>query len=131
MNPKIEISITRTFEAEHSLPAVGAPERHSHAYTVECGYSQQIRPELGCARPMQQIDAEVSSVVARVEGRYLNDILPGPPTAEVLACWILAQLPAQWEWVAIRAYDGFRCRVNRADLSAWMTTLRANEAQAR
>lgn len=113
MNPKIEISITRSFEAEHSLPAVGAAQRHSHAYTVECGYSEEIRPELGCARPMQQLDAEISDVLSRVEGRYLNEILPGPPTAEVLACWILAQLPPHWEWVSIRAYVGFMCRVTR------------------
>lgn len=118
MSPKIEISITRTFEAEHSLPDVGAAERHRHAYTVECGYSEEIRPELGCARPMQQIDAEISGVLSRVEGQYLNDILPGPPTAEVLACWILAQLPLHWEWVSIRAYDGFMCRVTRAAMTS-------------
>ena len=130
MNPPVEVSITRTFEAEHSLPGVGAAQRHKHAYRVECGYSRPIDPELGCARPLQDLSKEIAGVISRLEGHYLNDVLPGPPTAEVLACWILAQLPAQWEWVAIRAYDGFMCRVNRADLSSWMTTLRADAAQA-
>lgn len=124
MNPNIEVSITRTFEAEHSLPAVGAAERHSHTYCVEAGYAEEIRPELGCARPMQQIQEEISRVLSRVEGRYLNDILPGPPTAEVLACWILAQLPPHWQWVSIRAYDGFMCRVTRDQVAPWMSQLR-------
>jgi len=116
MSPKVEISITRTIEAEHSLPGVGAAEPHKHAYQVECGYTQAIRADLGCARPMQDAGSEVSDVLSRVEGRSLNDVLPGPPTAEVLACWILAQLPAHWEWVSIRAYDGFMCRVSRNEL---------------
>ena len=117
MSPRVEISITRTIEAEHSLPAVGAPERHKHAYHVECGYTQAIRSDLGCARPMQDVSREVSDVLARIEGCFLNDVLPGPPTAEVMACWILAQLPMHWEWVSIRAYEGFMCRVTRSALS--------------
>ena len=124
MSPKVEISITRFFEAEHSLPAVGVAQRHHHAYRVECGYSQEIRPELGCARPMQEATEEVDDVLSRLEGGNLNDVLPGPPTAEVMACWILAQLPDHWEWVSIRAYDGFMCRVNRKELLPWMSRLR-------
>ena len=116
MSPRVEVSITRTFEAEHSLPGVGAPERHKHAYSVECGYAQKIDPRLGCAMPLQDAAGEVSAVVSRLDGRYLNDVLPGPPTAEMLACWILGQLSPQWEWVSIRAYEGFMCKVSRADL---------------
>jgi 6-pyruvoyl-tetrahydropterin synthase len=117
MSPKIEVSITRTFEAAHSLPGVGAPKRHTHSYSIECGYAQEIDPALGCARPMQDASKEVSDVVSRIEGRYLNDVLPGPPTAEMMACWVLAQLPLHWEWVSIRAYDGFMCRVRRDELA--------------
>ena len=124
MSPRIEISITRRFEAEHSLPGVGAPQRHQHAYSMECGYLAKIDSKLGCARPMQDIEREVSDVLARVEGQYLNDVLPGPPTAEMLACWILAQLSPHWEWVVIRAYDGFMCRVTRKELAPWLSKLR-------
>ena len=60
----------------------------------------------------------------RIEGQYLNDVLPGPPTAEMLACWILGRLPIHWEWVVIRAYDGFMCRVTRKELSPWLSSLR-------
>lgn len=124
MSPKVEISITRTFEAEHSLPAVGVAQRHDHSYRVECGYAQAIRPELGCARPMQEAAEEVGAVLSRLQDRNLNDVLPGPPTAEVMACWILAQLPEHWEWVSIQAYEGFMCRVDREALRPWMSKLR-------
>ena len=124
MTPKLEISITRTFEAEHSLPAVGVAQRHDHSYRVECGYAEAIRADLGCARPMQDITAEVDDVLSRLAGHNLNAVLPGPPTAEVLACWILAQLPPHWEWVSIRAYEGFMCRVTRKELVPWMSKLR-------
>ena len=128
MNPRVEVSISRTFEAEHSLPGVGAAERHKHAYSMECGYTKEIDFELGCARPMQDATREVSDIVSRIEGRYLNDVVPGPPTAEVLACWILAQLPAHWDWVVIRAYDGFMCRVDREQLPPWLADLRGPAA---
>lgn len=125
MTPTLEISITRSFEAEHSLPGVGVPARHAHRYTVEAGYAHAIDAALGCARPMQDAEADLERVISRVEGRYLNDVLPGPPTAEVLACWMLAQMAPYWEWIAIRAYDGFRCRLERKHLAPWLKTLRA------
>ena len=117
MNPTVEVSITRTFEAEHSLPGVGAAPRHTHQYRVECGYTGEIDPQLGCARPMQDAAAELAQVLSHVDGKYLNDVLPGPPTAEILACWILAQMAPYWDWVSIRAYDGFMCRVERKHLA--------------
>lgn len=123
MNPLVEISITRSFEAEHSLPGVGVAQRHKHAYRVECGYAREIDPALGCARPMQDAASELVSVLARLEGKNLNDVLPAPPTAEMLACWILAQMAPHWEWASIRAYDGFMCRVERRHLAPWIEQL--------
>ena len=125
MNPTIEVSITRAFEAEHTLPGVGVAKRHGHRYTVECGYTQEIGAALGCARPMQDAAKEVADVLARLDGKYLNDLMPAPPTAEVIACWILAQLGSHWEWVSIRSYDGFMCRVERRHLAPWIEALRA------
>ena len=113
MSSKVEVSITRTFVAEHSLPFIGIAQVHRHSYTVECGFVTEIDPAMGCARPMSELTREIDAVLSRVEGKYLNDVLPAPPTAEVLACWILAQLPPSWAWVSIRAYDGFMCKVER------------------
>ena len=113
---KVELSITRRFAAEHSLPSVGAAERHTHPYELECGYAADVDPRVGCTKPLQALSAEVDAVVARLDGRYLNDVLPVTPTAEMLAGWILAHLPDEWEWAAIRAYGGYTCTVRRADI---------------
>ena len=124
MNPIIEVAVTRTFVAEHSLPEVGVAQRHKHTYSVECGYSAAIDSALGCARPMQALTDEIAAVLSRLDGKYLNEILPVTPTAEWLACWILAQLSPSWEWVSIRAYDGFMCKVDRSQISSWIGKLR-------
>lgn len=113
MNVKVDVSITRTFVSEHSLPSVGVAERHEHSYELQCGYSAHVDPEVGCSRPLQALAHEVDAVVARLQGNCLNTVLPVPPTAEMLACWILAQLPSEWEWASIKAYDGYTCTVKR------------------
>ena len=113
---KVELSITRNFAAEHSLPSVGAAERHTHPYELECGYAADVDPRVGCTKPLQALSAEVDAVVARLDGQYLNDVLPVTPTAEMLAGWILAHLPDEWEWASIRAYGGYTCTVRRADI---------------
>ena len=117
MNPMVEVSITRTVVAEHSLPIGGVAQRHRHSYTIECGYRAEIRPVLGCTRPMQELTSDVDAVLIRIDGKYLNDVLSGPPTAEVLAGWILEQLSSYWDWVSVRAYDGFMCKAERKNLA--------------
>ena len=131
MNPKVEVSITRTFQADHSLPDIGTAQRHTHSYSIECGYAQEINSDLGCAQPMQQATNQLLDVLSRIEGKYLNDVLPVPPTAEMLACWILAQLPPDCEWVSIRAYEGFMCKVERKHLLPWMEKLRTSRVRLR
>ena len=113
MNPKVQVSITRSFVADHSLPEVGVAKRHAHEYSVECGYAAPIDPARGCTRPMDEMLRDVEGLVDQLRGRYLNDVIAGPPTAEGIAAWILHRLPPHWEWVAIRAYGGFMCRVDR------------------
>ena len=125
MNPRIEVAITRTFEAQHSLPRVGAAQSHKHTYTLECGCFPEIDPDLGCARPMQELTRDLDAVLAMIEGKSLNDVLPVPPTAEMLACWILAQLSPYWDWVSLRAYDGFMCKVERRHVLPLLENMRA------
>lgn len=115
MSIAVEVSITRKFTAAHSLPGIGVAEAHEHSYEVECGYRAHVDDQLGCSRPMQALAVEVDGVVAQLDGRSLNDVLV-VPTAEMLAAWILRQLPDYWEWASIRAYAGFKCTVRRADL---------------
>jgi len=91
---KVDLSITRTFVAEHSLPDGGMAEPHAHDYELTCGYVAEIDPALGRGKPVQELGAQVDAVVGRLNGQMLNRVLCVPPTAEMLACWILAQLPA-------------------------------------
>ena len=124
MKLKIQTSIKRKFEADHSLPSVGLSERHHHAYELECGYTAEVDPAAGCAKPLHIFAAEVDLVVERLRGSYLNDLMPMPPTAEMLACWVLAQLPDHWAWVDVGAYGGYHCRVQRSDVEAFLARLR-------
>jgi 6-pyruvoyl-tetrahydropterin synthase len=128
MTIRVDVSIRRTFVAEHSLPAIGVAEPHAHTYELRCGYTAEVDPAAGCARALQVLEAEVDRVVSRLAGRDLNAVLSMPPTAEMLACWILAQLPATWQWAAITAYGGYTCRVERADIAPLLPLLHANEA---
>lgn len=116
MSVKVEVSITRTFVASHSLPNIGVAERHEHSYELDCGYSARVDPRRGCARPLQDLAQEVDAVVTQLQGSDLNALLPLPPTAEMIACWVLTRLPEEWEWASIKAYDGFKCKVLRQDL---------------
>lgn len=128
MNVRVELSLSRTFVAYHSLPAIGVAEPHAHAFELNCGYSVDVEPDAGCARPLQELEAEIDSVVSRMEGSNLNALLAVPPTAEMLAGWILAQLPAIWQWASITAYGGYTCRVERADIEPLLPHLRASQA---
>ena len=125
MNPKVQVSVTRTLFAEHSLPHVGVAQRHKHSYTIECGYTAEVSLDVGCARPMQELTRDVDAVLSRMEGVCLNELLHVPPTAEMLACWVLAQLSPYWDWVSVRAYDGFMCKVERKHILPWIDKLRA------
>ena len=122
---KVDISITRSFAASHSLPDGGMAEPHEHDYEVTCGYVAEIDPAVGRDKPAQELGAQVDAVVGKLDGQMLNRVLCVPPTAEMVACWILAQLGAQWEWVCVRAYDGYTCRVRRADLGLLPERLRS------
>lgn len=123
--PRVECRVTRLFDAEHSLPQVGNPERHRHSYWLECGYFHEINPIRGVTKSMQEMLVDVDEIVARLRGQYLNDVLPVTPTAEFLACWILAQLSEYWDFVVIRAYNGFECKAERKNMTKeWLSKLR-------
>lgn len=98
-------------------------------FTKQWGYAAEIHAALGCTRPMQEMTRDINAVLARLDGKYFNDVLPVPPTAEMVACWILAQLLPYWEWVSIRAYDGFMCKVERRNVMSWMDEPRSRAAQ--
>ena len=117
MKARLELSLARTFTARHALPGIGFPEPHEHTYELRCGYVDTVSSDEGCTRPLQELEREVDAVVEGLQGNDLNAVLPVTPTAEMLVCWILAQLPERWEWASITAYGGYTCKLRRSDLT--------------
>ncbi|CAB4121256.1 COG0720 6-pyruvoyl-tetrahydropterin synthase [uncultured Caudovirales phage] len=123
--PKVRISHTLKFYAEHSLPEIGVAERHGHEFTLTAGWLHEINPYHGCTKPMQDIRKDLAEVVVLLDSKYLNDVFRHPPTAETMACWIMARLPEYWDFVRIEAYDGFSAEVQAGVMrSEWLAEYR-------
>lgn len=122
--PKVTISVSRHFSAEHSLEC--QPERHVHEYRITCEASHEINPAQGACKSYADWSRDVDLIVDRLRGSYLNSMFPLAPTAEILACWVLAKLPPYWDAVTIDCYEGFRARIDRHNITnGWMEKLRA------
>lgn len=109
--PKVTCSIERRIAASHSLPGLGVAHAHEHDYLIRAGWTHEINPSLGCTKAMQEMEHDIAEISGRLHSMYLNDLMPFPPTAEVLACWIMARLPAYWQFVEIECYGNYRVRV--------------------
>lgn len=113
--PRATVSVDRVFAAMHSLPDLGVEEPHAHEYRVRAGFTHEINPSAGCTMPMQTMVASLDIVLAPLRTcKLLNEVLQ-PPTAEVMAQWILQRLPPYWQFVEIECYEGFRVRVLATD----------------
>lgn len=110
--PKVQVTVTTTFAATHSLPLIGVAEPHEHEYRVSAGWLHEINPQNGCTDTLQSMRTDLEEVVTRLRGKHLNDVLPFPPTAEIVALWILAQLTAEWSFVEVAAYGDFAVRAD-------------------
>lgn len=115
--PKVTAQIRFEFDADHSMPRIGkaCEARHSHRYVVHFGWTHEIQPMHGYTHEFMKQRRELSAVVERVAGKYLNDILPMQPSAEVLALWLLSQTqPAYCDHVTVQTYDDYTVRVDRS-----------------
>jgi 6-pyruvoyltetrahydropterin/6-carboxytetrahydropterin synthase len=87
---KFEITKTYRFEAAHSLPHLPTDHQchvlHGHSYEVLIGVSGPLHGEW--VQDYAEISAVVKPVVASLDHRNLNDILPCATTAEHLAAWL-------------------------------------------
>lgn len=110
--PIVEAEITIKFGATHSLPDFGVGEVHYHLWTVSAGWRHEINPHHGCTKPMQEMYRELNSILVPLQDKNLSFVfMPYPATAETLACYIMAKLPAYWTFVEVQAYDNYRVRV--------------------
>jgi 6-pyruvoyl-tetrahydropterin synthase len=125
--PKVTGSIRFEFDADHAMPRIGkgCECRHTHHYAVTFGWLHEIMPGHGYTHELMKQRAEFAKVIKRVDGQYLNDILPMQPSAEVLALWLLAQTqPAYCDHVTVQTYDDYTVRADRGlQRSEWMMFL--------
>ena len=123
--PKVRCSVTAKFTAEHSLPELGVATRHSHDYAVIAGWTHEINPYSGCTKSLQDMRRDIDEIVLLLAGKYLNDVFKFPPTAETMACWIMARLPEYWDFVRVEAYEGYTAEVSANSMrSEWLEQYR-------
>lgn len=74
---------------------------------------------------MQDMRQDFDEVLAPLRGAYLNEVFQFPPTAETMALWIMARLPAYWSFVRVECYDGFCVEVTATSMrSEWASQYR-------
>lgn len=125
--PKVTGSIRFEFDADHAMPRIGqgCECRHTHHYVVMFGWTHEVQPFYGYTHEFMKQQREFGEIIDRVRGKYLNDVLPMQPSAEVLAMWLLAQTePAYCDHVIVQAYDDYTVRFDRSlQRSEWMNFL--------
>lgn len=120
--PKLTCSVERKIYALHELPgSIGNFKQHGHDYLIRAGWTHEVNPMKGVTKPMQAWRAELDEILDLLDRRDLNMAMePWTPTAENLACWIMARLPSYWQFVEIECYEGFRVRITADSMrSEW------------
>ncbi|MGE4535598.1 MAG: 6-carboxytetrahydropterin synthase QueD [Desulfovibrio sp.] len=93
------ITVSGSFSAAHKLPGHPGPcaSMHGHNFAVTL-HLVATRLENGMVADFLDIRAALDAVFARLDHACLNDIPElSPPTAEVIAAWIFAQLRPRLE----------------------------------
>lgn len=96
------ISKRFSFSASHQLLTLGADHpcarMHGHNYEVEVVSAAAELDDDGFVHDYREFDALKRFLDEHVDHRHLNDVVPGPPSAEQLAWWLFdwckANLPA-------------------------------------
>jgi 6-pyruvoyl-tetrahydropterin synthase len=78
---------------------------------------------------MQEMRLDLELLIQQLDGAYLNDVFRYPPTAETIACWLMARLPSYWDHVKVECYDGYTVEVQANALrAAWADNYREGSA---
>ena len=92
---KFTVSKRFSFEAAHSLPHLPVGHKcrnvHGHSYVVELFCTGPL-DERGFVVDYAEISEAMRPVLDQLDHQNLNDILPGPSTAENLGAWLLERL---------------------------------------
>lgn len=92
---KFTVSKRFSFEGAHSLPHLPAGHKcrnlHGHSYVIEVFCTGPLDAR-GFVVDYAEISAAVRPIIEQLDHRNLNDVLPGPTTAENVGQWIMLQL---------------------------------------
>jgi 6-pyruvoyltetrahydropterin/6-carboxytetrahydropterin synthase len=126
-----EVGLSRSVRAFHIMPGLPGPEGqlHDHDYRIEIVVDREKLDDRGMVCDLDVLEAALTELTSRVEGRNLEEIRPAGAeavTVEVFARWVHDSLslptlpppaaPAGREALAVRvwetpiAFGGYRAR---------------------
>ena len=121
-----EVGLSRNVRAFHIMPGLPGPEGqlHDHDYRVELVVEREQLDERGMVCDLDVLEAALTELTGRVEGRDLEEIRPAGAeavTVEVFARWVHDSLSPTvaaegGEMLAVRvwenpvAFGGYRAR---------------------
>jgi 6-pyruvoyltetrahydropterin/6-carboxytetrahydropterin synthase len=88
-----EVGLTRTVRAFHIMPGLPGPEGqlHDHDYRFEIVVDRERLDERAMVCDLDMLEAAVTEMTGRIEGRNLEEIRPADAeavTVEVFARWV-------------------------------------------
>jgi 6-pyruvoyltetrahydropterin/6-carboxytetrahydropterin synthase len=94
-----EVGLGRRFRAQHVMPGMEGPEGrpHEHDYRIDVVATRAELDDRGMVCDLDVLERALAEVVARVDGRDLDEIRPPAAeavTVEVLARWAHGALGA-------------------------------------
>jgi len=121
-----EVGLSRNVRASHIMPGMPGPEgqAHEHDYRIEIVVDREQLDDRGMVCDLDVLEAALTELTGRVEGRSLEEIRPAGAaavTVEVFARWVHDTLSptvaaAGGDALAVRvwetpvAFGGYRAR---------------------
>ena len=105
MQAGYEVGSSVTVRAQHQMPVDGPEgELHAHDYRIDVVVGRRELDERGMVCDLDALRAALQAIVARVDGRDLEEIRP--PTAEAVTVEVLARWAHQTLVPALRQAGG-------------------------
>jgi len=110
-----EVGLSRSVRASHIMPGMAGPEGelHEHDYRIDIVVDREQLDDRGMVCDLDVLEAALTELTSRVEGRNLEEIRPAgfeAVTVEVFARWVHDTLSpavaaAGGESLAVRVWE--------------------------